>query len=87
MAAELFGRKVEVIAAGSLTAIRAVNSATSTTPIVFFGGDDPVKEGLVASLARPGGNLTGISVMASELMPKRSNCCQSSLRTRCQLGS
>src|SRR5215469_1201502 len=71
LAAELVGRRVEVIAAGSLTAIRAAKSATSTTPIVFFGGDDPVKEGLVASLARPGGNLTGISIMASELMPKR----------------
>src|SRR5215472_7295911 len=71
LAAELVGRKVDVIAAGSLTAIRAAKSATSTTPIVFFGGDDPVKQGLVASLARPGGNLTGFSVMASELMTKR----------------
>ena len=71
LAAELVGRKVDVIAAGSLTAIRAAKSATSTTPIVFFGGDDPVKQGLVASLARPGGNLTGFSVMASELMAKR----------------
>ena len=71
LAAELVGRKVDVIAAGSTAAIRAAKSATSTTPIVFFGGNDPVSEGLVASLARPGGNLTGISVMASELMPKR----------------
>jgi len=71
LAAELVGRKVDVIAAGSTTAIRAAKSATSTTPIVFFGGGDPVREGLVASLAQPGGNLTGISVMANELMPKR----------------
>ncbi len=71
LAAELVGRKVDVIATGSTAAIRAAKSATSTTPIVFFGGNDPVREGLVASLARPGGNLTGISVMASELMPKR----------------
>jgi putative ABC transport system substrate-binding protein len=71
LAAELVGRKVDVIAAGSTAAIRAAKSATSTTPIVFFGGNDPVREGLIASLARPGGNLTGVSVMASELMPKR----------------
>src|SRR5215472_15989239 len=71
LAAELVGRKVDEIAAGSLTAIQAAKSATSTTPIVFFGGDDPVKQGLVASLARPGGNLTGVSIMASELMAKR----------------
>ena len=43
LAAELVGRKVDEIAAGSLTAIQAAKSATSTTPIVFFGGDDPVK--------------------------------------------
>jgi putative ABC transport system substrate-binding protein len=71
LAADLVGRKVEVIAAGSTTAIQAAKSATSMIPIVFFGGGDPVRNGLVASLARPGGNLTGISVMASELMPKR----------------
>ena len=43
LAGELVGRKVDEIAAGSLTAIQAAKSATSTTPIVFFGGDDPVK--------------------------------------------
>jgi putative ABC transport system substrate-binding protein len=69
--ADLVGRKVDVIAAGSTTAILATKSATSTIPIVFFGGGDPVTGGLVASLVRPGGNLTGVSVMASELMPKR----------------
>jgi putative ABC transport system substrate-binding protein len=71
LAADLVGRKVDVIAAGSTTAILAAKSATSTIPIVFFGGGHPVAAGLVATLARPGGNLTGISVMASELMPKR----------------
>jgi putative ABC transport system substrate-binding protein len=69
--ADLVGRKVDVIAAGSTAAILATKSATSTIPIVFFGGGDPVTGGLVASLVRPGGNLTGVSVMASELMPKR----------------
>jgi len=71
LAADLVGRKVEVIATGSTTAIRAAKSATSTIPIVFVGGGDPVRNGLVASLARPGGNLTDVSIMASELMPKR----------------
>jgi putative ABC transport system substrate-binding protein len=71
LAADLVGRKVEVIAAGSTTAIQAAKSATSMIPIVFVGGGDPVRSGLVASLARPGNNLTGVSIMASELMPKR----------------
>jgi putative tryptophan/tyrosine transport system substrate-binding protein len=71
LAADLVGRKVEVIAAGSTTAIQAAKSATSMIPIVFIGGGDPVRNGLVASLARPGNNLTGVSIMASELMPKR----------------
>jgi putative tryptophan/tyrosine transport system substrate-binding protein len=71
LAADLVGRKVEVIAAGSTTAIQAAKSATSMIPIVLVGGGDPVRNGLVASLSRAGSNLTGISIMASELMPKR----------------
>ena len=72
LAADLVGRKVDAIAAmDSLAAVRAAKSATSTTPIVFMGVSDPVGNGLVASLARPGGNVTGISVMSTELMPKR----------------
>jgi len=71
LAAELVGRKVEVIATGSTTAILAAKSATSVIPIVFVGGGDPVRNGLATSLARPGGNLTGVSIMASELMSKR----------------
>ena len=71
LAADLVGRKVEVIAAGSTTAIQEAKRATSMIPIVFVGGGDPVTNGLVASLALPGGNLTGVSIMASELMPKR----------------
>jgi ABC-type uncharacterized transport system substrate-binding protein len=72
LAADLVGRKVDAIAAmDSLAAVRAAKSATSTIPIVFMGVSDPVGNGLVASLARPGGNVTGISVMSTELMPKR----------------
>jgi len=71
MAADLVGRNVDVIKTGGTSAILAVKSATSTIPIVFLGGGDPVAAGLVASLARPGGNLTGVTFMSTELMPKR----------------
>ncbi len=71
LAAELVGRNVDLIKTGGTNAILAAKSATSTTPIVFLGGGDPVATGLVASLARPGGNLTGFTFMGSELPPKR----------------
>jgi putative ABC transport system substrate-binding protein len=71
LAADLVGRNVDVIKTGGTSAILAVKSATSTIPIVFLGGGDPVAAGLVASLARPGGNLTGVTFMSTELMPKR----------------
>jgi putative ABC transport system substrate-binding protein len=71
LAADLVGRKVDVIVTYGASAIEAAKSATSTIPIVFFGGGDPVAAGLVGSLARPGGNLTGVSIMAPELNPKR----------------
>jgi putative tryptophan/tyrosine transport system substrate-binding protein len=69
MAADLVGRKVDVIVTGG-PAVRAAKTATSTIPIVFINGD-PVGQGLVASLARPGGNLTGVSILTVEMMPKR----------------
>jgi len=71
LAADLVGHKVDVIATGSLAGMQAAKSATSTIPVVFFGGGDLVALGLVASLARPGGNLTGFTTMSLELNPKR----------------
>src|SRR5438270_388841 len=72
LAADLVGRKVDVIlASGGDVSAFAAKDATSTIPIVFAIGGDPVERGLVASLSRPGGNLTGVSVLAAELNPKR----------------
>jgi putative ABC transport system substrate-binding protein len=71
LAADLVARNVDVIAAGGDAAALAAKNASSTIPIVFFGGGDPVAMGLVTSFARPGGNLTGVASMAAELMVKR----------------
>ena len=71
LAADLVGRKVDVIVANTDPAAHAAKNATSTIPIVFVAGGDPVGQGLVASLARPGGNLTGVSFLTVELLPKR----------------
>jgi putative ABC transport system substrate-binding protein len=71
LAADLVGRKVDVIATSAIPAARAAKNATSTIPIVFTAVNDPVGDGLVASLARPGGNLTGFSFLTAELTPKQ----------------
>jgi putative tryptophan/tyrosine transport system substrate-binding protein len=71
LAAELVQLKVDVIVAASSPAVLAASQATRTIPIVMPTSSDPVGDGLVASLARPGGNITGLSQMAPELGEKR----------------
>jgi ABC-type uncharacterized transport system substrate-binding protein len=71
LAAELVRLKVDVILAGSVSGALAVKNATTTIPVVFLTGGDPVASGLVGSLARPGGNLTGVTALTQELSAKR----------------
>jgi putative ABC transport system substrate-binding protein len=71
LAAELVRLKVDVIVTAGGQATRAAKEATSTIPIVMTNDPDPVGSGFVASLARPGGNITGLSALAEELSGKR----------------
>jgi putative ABC transport system substrate-binding protein len=72
MAADVVQKKVSaIVAAGGAVAASAAKAATSTIPIVIAIGDDPVKFGLVGSLGRPGGNITGVTLFMGELAPKR----------------
>ena len=70
LAAELVRSKVDVIVASLTPAVNAARQATSDIPIVMAPADDPVATGLISSLARPGGNITGVSATAAELSSK-----------------
>ena len=94
LVAELLALKVDVIVTGGTPATLAAKKATSTVPIVFAAAGDPVTSGLVASLARPGGNVTGLSMLSADLIGKRleqlkqavpggqSGCCPLAARCR-----
>ena len=71
LAAELVNRRVNVIMAGGTVAAQVVKKATTTIPVVFTSGADPVSSGLVTSLSRPHGNLTGVSQLAQQIGAKR----------------
>ncbi len=72
LVADLLGRKIDVLlAAGGTDPAKAAKAATTTTPIVFVSAADPISNGLVASLNRPGGNVTGVSLLVSALVGKQ----------------
>lgn len=86
LADELVSLKVNAIVVGTTRAMLAAKNATKTIPIVMLGASDPVGSGLIADLARPGGNLTGLSLLATELGGKRLELLTESLRSIQRVG-
>jgi len=86
LAAELVQLKVDVIVTAATPASRAAKAATSAIPIVFVGVGDPVRAGLVANLAHPGGNVTGLGLLTPELSGKRLSLLMETVRNASRVG-
>jgi putative tryptophan/tyrosine transport system substrate-binding protein len=87
LASDLVQRRVAVLVAPGGTAVaRAAMTATKTIPVVFLVGSNPVQAGLVSSLARPGGNITGVTILTNELVAKRTEMLHVAVPTATRIG-